>query len=192
GVESWASLSLMRTREDIEGDFYTDYFNGAGELIIPGYTSDQIITDSLTTERGYMPRPTDQRLSFALFFQDYLPRNPTYKMHLNLLFGTGLPYSPPGVPRARNAQRMPSFRRVDIGFSKQIIGESGRFGPNEISRKGLLRHIRNIWISAEVLNLLQVNNTISYIWVKDVNNRQYGVPNYLTPRQLNVKLSVEF
>ncbi|KAF5058322.1 hypothetical protein DSECCO2_347660 [anaerobic digester metagenome] len=192
GVESWASLSLMRTREDIEGDFFTDYYNAAGELIIPGYTSDATVADSITAERGFMPRPTDQRLSFALFFQDYLPRNPTYKMHLNLLFGTGLPYSPPGVPRARNAQRMPSFRRVDIGFSKQIIGESGRFGPNEINRKGLLRHIRNIWISAEVLNLLQVNNTISYIWVKDVNNRQYGVPNYLTPRQLNVKLSVEF
>jgi hypothetical protein len=192
GVESWASLSLMRTREDIEGDFYTGYYNAAGERIIPGYTSDATVADSITTERGFMPRPTDQRLSFALFFQDYLPRNPTYKMHLNLLFGTGLPYSPPGVARARNAQRMPSFRRVDIGFSKQIIGESGRFGPNEINRKGLLRHIRNIWISAEVLNLLQVNNTISYIWVKDVNNRQYGVPNYLTPRQLNVKLSVEF
>ncbi|HCT70669.1 MAG TPA: hypothetical protein DF409_06120 [Bacteroidales bacterium] len=192
GVESWASLSLMRTREDIEGDFYTDYYNAAGERIIPGYTSDATVADSITTERGFMPRPTDQRLSFALFFQDYLPRNPTYKMHLNLLFGTGLPYSPPGVARARNAQRMPSFRRVDIGFSKQIIGESGRFGPNEINRKGLLRHIRNIWISAEVLNLLHVNNTISYIWVKDVNNRQYGVPNYLTPRQLNVKLSVEF
>ncbi len=192
GVESWASLSLMRTREDLDGDFYTDYYNAAGQLIIPGYTSDMAAVDSITTERGFMPRPTDQRLNFSLFFQDYLPRNPTYKMHLNLLFGTGLPFSPPGVARARNAQRMPSYRRVDIGFSKQIIGEAGRHGSTEVSRKGVLRHINNIWISAEVLNLLQVNNTISYIWVRDVNNRQYGVPNYLTPRQLNVKISVEF
>ncbi|HOI87262.1 MAG TPA: TonB-dependent receptor [Lentimicrobium sp.] len=192
GVESWASLSLMQTREDIEGDVYVDYYNAAGERIIPGYTSDAVIADSVISERGFMPRPTDQRMSFALFFQDYLPRNPTYKMHLNLLFGTGLPYSPPGVTRARNAQRMPSFRRVDIGFSKQIIGESGRPPRADGRSRKSLKHVRNIWISAEVLNLLQVNNTISYIWVRDVNNRQYGVPNYLTPRQLNLKLSVEF
>ncbi|MBW6490788.1 MAG: TonB-dependent receptor [Lentimicrobium sp.] len=192
GIESWASLSLMQTREDIEGDFYTDYYNNAGELIIRGYTTDQVIADSLTTERGFMPRPTDQLLTFGLFFQDYLPRNPTFKMHLNLLFGTGIPYSPPGVPRARNSQRMPSFRRVDIGFSKQIVGEAS-FAKNQVVKPGSWRkYINNIWISAEVLNLLQVNNTISYTWVKDVNNRLYGVPNYLTPRQLNIKISVEF
>lgn len=192
GIESWASLSLMQTREDIEGDFYTDYYNSKGELIIRGYTSDQIIADSIVSERGFMPRPTDQLLTFGLFFQDYLPRNPTFKMHLNLLFGTGIPYSPPGVPRARNSQRMPSFRRVDIGFSKQIAGQVS-YDANPDKKRGAWRkYINNIWISAEVLNLLQVNNTISYTWVKDVNNRQYGVPNYLTPRQLNVKISVEF
>jgi hypothetical protein len=192
GIESWASLSLMQTREDIEGDFYTDYYNSKGELIIRGYTSDQIIADSIVAERGFMPRPTDQLLTFGLFFQDYLPRNPTFKMHLNLLFGTGIPYSPPGVARARNARRMPSFRRVDIGFSKQIIGDVAQ-SKNPNGKPALWRkYINNIWISAEVLNLLQVNNTISYTWVKDVNNRQYGVPNYLTPRQLNLKISVEF
>ena len=188
GVESWASLSFMRTREDIDGDTYTDYYNDEGERIIPGYTTNNVVVDSIVSEPGFMARPTDQRLTFGLFFQDYLPKNPTYKMHLNLLFGTGLPYSPPGAVRSRNANRMPSFRRVDIGFSKQIMGD--RYGTGE--RNGLLRHIDNIWISLEVLNLLQVNNTISYTWVKDVNNRQYGVPNYLTPRQLNLRVSIEF
>lgn len=192
GIESWASLSLMQTREDIEGDFYTDYYNSAGELIIRGYTADQVIADSITTERGFMPRPTDQLLTFGLFFQDYLPRNPTFKMHLNLLFGTGIPYSPPGIARARNSQRMPSFRRVDIGFSKQIVGETSLRRNPVVKRNDWRKYINNIWISAEVLNLLQVNNTISYTWVRDVNYRLYGVPNYLTPRQLNIKISVEF
>lgn len=188
GVESWASLSVMHTTENLDGDTYTDYFNDEGKRIIPGYTTNDVVVDSVVTGRGFMPRPTDQRVTFGLFFQDYLPRNPTFKMHLNLLFGTGMPYSPPGDARARSAQRMPAFRRVDIGFSKQIIGESGKIQ----SRNVALKHIRNIWISGEVLNLLQINNTISYLWVKDVNNRQYGVPNYLTPRQLNIKLSIEF
>lgn len=188
GIESWASLSLMQTREDITGDFFTDYFNSEGKRIIAGFTANNIAVDSVTTERGFMPRPTDQLLTFGLFFQDYLPRNPTFKMHLNLLFGTGIPFSPPGEARVRNTSRMPPFRRVDIGFSKQIIGGALNDNKPALWRK----YINNIWISAEVLNLLQVKNTISYSWVKDVTNRQYGVPNYLTPRQLNIKISIEF
>jgi hypothetical protein len=189
GVESWASMSLMQTREDIDGDTYTDYYNDEGVRIIPGFTFNDAVADSVVTENGYMPRPTDQLLTFGLFFQDYLPKNPTFKMHLNLQFGTGLPFSPPGTVRGRNAQRMPPFRRVDIGFSKQIIGGSG---DDNASKSAVLRNIKDIWISLEVLNLLQVNNTISYTWVKDVNNRQYGVPNYMTPRQLNLRVSVNF
>ncbi|MBU1370362.1 MAG: TonB-dependent receptor, partial [Bacteroidetes bacterium] len=83
--------------------------------------------------------------------------------------------------------RMPDYRRVDIGFSKQLIGEH-----NAVNQKSVLRHVKNMWLSLEVFNLLQVNNTVSYIWIKDVNNQQYAVPNYLTPRQLNLKLLVEF
>ncbi|MFH1118473.1 MAG: TonB-dependent receptor [Bacteroidota bacterium] len=192
GVESWASLSLMRTREDIVGDTYTDYYNDEGKRIIPGYTTNNVVVDSAVFEVGSMPRPTDQRFTFGLFFQDYLPRNPTYKMNLSLLFGTGLPYSPPGSVRLRNAKRMPSFRRVDIGFAKQIIGNSDTKPGSSPLQRNILRHINDIWISLEVLNLLQVSNTISYIWIKDVTNRQYGVPNYLTPRQLNIKISVSF
>ena len=82
---------------------------------------------------------------------------------------------------------MPSYRRVDIGFSKQIIGEHTSFNA-----KNPLHYLKSLWISLEVFNLLQVNNTISYIWVTDVSDRQYAVPNYLTPRQLNVKLVVQF
>jgi len=68
-----------------------------------------------------------------------------------------------------------------------LIGEH-----TKLKEKSVFRHIKNMWLSLEVFNLLQVNNTVSYIWIKDVNNQQYAVPNYLTPRQLNLKLVAEF
>jgi len=187
GIESWASLSVMKTAENIRNDYYYTYFNKTGELIIPGYTADQVVTDSVMHEPGYIPRPTDQRVNFALFFQDYLPKNPTYKMHLTLIFGSSLPFGPPGLNRYKDTLRIPPYRRVDIGFSKQLKSEDSKLKP-----KNFFNHFKTIWISLEVFNLLQVNNTISYIWITDVNNRQYAVPNYLTPRQLNLRLIAQF
>lgn len=187
GIESWASLSVMQTQEDIVGDYYYEYYNQSGSLIIQGFTLDDTPVDSLRIEPGYIARPTDQRVNFSLFFQDFLPKNPTYKMHLNLLFGSGLPFGPPKTEKYRHTLRMPMYRRVDIGFSKQLKSEE-----KTLSAKNFFRHIKTAWISAEVFNLLQINNTISYLWVKDVNNRQYAIPNYLTPRMLNIKLLVEF
>ena len=187
-VESWASLSVMKTQEDIEGDYYYDYYNKQGEQIISGYTLDNLAVDSVRHEPGYIPRPTDQRVNFSLFFQDYLPKYPTYKMHLNLLFGTGLPFGPPGYARWKDVLTIPPYRRVDIGFSKQIIGENVKRAPNV----KFLHYFNAIWVSAEVFNLLQVSNTISYLWVMDVTGRQYAVPNYLTARQLNVRLNMKF
>lgn len=185
GVDSWASLSLLKTMEDIDGDFYWEYYNKDGDKIIAGYTTDVIPTDSLRIEPGMYPRPTDQRIMFNLFFQDYLPNNPTYKMHLNLVFGSGLPFGPPKSPKYQQLYRIPPYRRVDIGFSKQIKGENQNVN-------GFLRHFKSVWITAEVFNLLQFSNTISYIWVTDVSGRKYAIPNYLTPRQINVKLAVNF
>ena len=105
GVESWASLSVMQTMEDIEGDFYID--EETGETIYP----------------GFIPRPTDQRVNFSLFFQDYLPGNPNYKMHLSMMYGTGFPFGPPKSDKYQDILRMPDYRRVDIGFSAVIKAE---------------------------------------------------------------------
>ncbi len=185
GIESWASLSVMKTMEDIKGDFYYRYFDKDGKIVVPG--SSAKITDSARIEPGFIPRPTDQRVNFSLVFQDYLPRNPSYKMHLSLLFGSGLTFGAPGSPKYKHTFRIPPYRRVDIGFSKQIIGEETRL------REGHpLRHIKSMWASLEVFNLLQISNTVSYIWISDVNNRKYGIPNYLTPRQINLKLQATF
>ncbi len=187
GIESWASLSLLKTMEDIEGDHYWEYYNEDGEEIIPGYTEDQVVVDSAEIFPGYIPRPTDQHVNFALFFQDYIPRNPTWRMHIKLIFGSRVPFGPPNSPKYEHVYRIPPYRRVDIGFSKQLIGAHTSFGP-----KNPLRFIESSWISLEVFNLFQISNTISYIWVKDKDGREYAVPNYLTPRLFNLRLAVNF
>jgi hypothetical protein len=186
GTESWASLSFLKTMEDVEGDYYYDYYNAEGQKIIPGYTLDQDVADSTRVEPGYIPRPTDQRVNFSLFFQDYLPLIPSFKANLTLIFGSGLPFGPPDSPLYKRTYRYPPYRRVDLGFSKLLIGEKTKF-----KEKNPLRYIDNAWISLEVFNLFQISNTVSYIWVTDVNGRQYAVPNYLTPRTINLKLIVE-
>ena len=155
GVESWASLSIMKTMENINGN--------------------------------WIPRPTDQRVNLSIFFQDYIPHYPSWRMNLTLFFGTGLPFGTPNSPRKDQILRIPPYKRVDIGLSKQIIGEKTHFSP-----KNPVRFINSMWIALEVFNLLQISNTVSYIWVSDINNRQYAVPNYLTPRQFNLKLQVVF
>lgn len=187
GIDSWISLSVMKSMEDIHGDFYYDYYNAEGQEIISGITVDQNVADSVRVEPGYIPRPTDQRVNFSIFFQDYIPNHPYLKMHLRLLFSTGLPFGAPDTERYAHTLRMPDYRRVDIGFSYQFINEGTTFGKGNP-----LKSFKNMWISLEIFNLLQIYNTVSYIWIKDINNDQYAVPNYLTPRLLNIKLTAEF
>lgn len=187
GIESWVSLSFLKTMEDLENDYYWDYYNAEGQKIIPGFTVDQTATDSVQIFPGYIPRPTDQHVNFALFFQDYIPRNPTWKMHIKLVFGSRLPIGPPNSPKYTHVYRIPPYRRVDIGFAKQLIGGYSSFGP-----KNPLKYIKSAWISLEIFNLFQIANTISYIWVKDKNGKEYAVPNYLTPRLFNLRLAVTF
>lgn len=188
GTESWISLSLLKTQEDIIDDFYYDYYNSDGEKIIKGYTFNAIPTDSIRREPGYIPRPTDQRLTFSMFFQDYIPKFPSYKMHMSLVVGTGLPFGPPGDDKYKDVFRVPPYRRVDIGFSKTFIDEDN---PKK-HRLKWANHIKSLWVSLEVFNLLQVNNTVSYIWVADITNRYYAVPNYLSARTINLRLNVRF
>jgi hypothetical protein len=179
-------MSVMTIQEDLKNDFYYTYRDSLGNPWYKGY-SNLPVNDSTLNQPGYIPRPTDQRVTFNLFFQDYLPKIPSCKMHLNLIYGTGLPFGPPSRERYKDTLRMPDYRRVDIGFSYQLLKE-------ERTKKetGFFRYIKSGWISLEVLNLLAVNNTVSYTWIKDVTNRQYAIPNYLTNRQLNLKIQFRF
>ena len=182
GIESWASMSIMRTTENIQyfidanGNILsqTDINNGTA------YVRDTIISG--------IPRPSDQRINFAIFFQDYLPMIPSFKVNLKLIFGTGLPFGPSEGERYQQQSRMTPYRRVDLGFSKQLIGDATSFR----NPRNPLNYIRNCWLSLEVFNLLGVNNVSSYMWVTDIYNIQYAVPNYLTNRQINLKLILEF
>ncbi|HEY1039948.1 MAG TPA: TonB-dependent receptor [Bacteroidia bacterium] len=186
GIESWVSMSVMTIQEDIKDDYYYTYRDSTGAAWYKGY-SNLPVHDSTIHYPGYIPRPTDQRVTFNLFFQDYLPKLPSCKMHLNLIYGTGLTFGPPSHEKYKDTLRMPAYRRVDIGFSYMLLKDS-----RKRKEKALFRFLNSAWISVEVLNLLAVNNTVSYTWVKDVTNRQYAIPNYLTNRQLNVKLQLKF
>lgn len=187
GVQSWASLSVMKTQEDIRNDFYYDYFNAEGEKIIAGYTYDNVAVDSVRHEPGFVPRLTDQRVNFSLFFQDYLPKNESIAMQITLVFGTRLPIGPPDYNRYRDTLRIPAYRRVDMGVTKHFISADRR--PKEGS---FLSKLETLSLSLEIFNLLGINNTVSYIWIKDVTNRSYAVPNYLTNRLINLRMQVTF
>lgn len=167
GAESWFSLSLLSTKEDTRGDSYK---KPNGQVVVP----------------GYYRRPTDQLLTFSTFFQDYLPMNPDFKVHLLVSYGTGLPYSGPDFDKPSLLYSLGQYRRIDIGFSRILKKEKAKkFG------------FYNIWITGEILNLLDAPNKSSYDWVRTVENNEgyqdtYAVPNYLTGRRFNIKVSAKF
>jgi len=176
GAESWFTLSVLQTREDVEGDVMLEW-NGS---------------DFIRKPAGEFPRPTDQLFSFGLYFQDYFPNHPGYKVHLNAFYATGLPLSSPNDEQYHSSLRMRPYRRVDIGFSKVIKRETDVWGE-----RNPLRFFESIWISAEVFNLLGIKNEASYLWVRTISDQRgvpgmFGIPNYLTGRRFNLKVSISF
>jgi hypothetical protein len=149
GTESWFSMSLMQTQEDVDFD-----------------------------SKGYIRRPTDQRFTLGVYLEDYLPNNPTWRMNLNLVWGSGLPFNVPNNPELRNVFQGKAFRRVDVGFSKFI--DKVRLGGKEV--------LKSLWIGADILNLFAINNAIAYSWVSDLNNQRYAIPNALSARFLNLRM----
>ena len=135
-----------------------------------------------------VPRPTDQRYSFALFFTDYFPKFPKLKFNLRGIFSDGLPVTPPRGSRDKGYFRAPAYKRVDIGLAYGLLTPKKDGEP----RSGFLRHFKSVWLGLDVFNLFDISNVSSYYWVTDVNDIQYAVPNYLTRRQLNVRLSIDF
>jgi hypothetical protein len=173
-AESWISLGLMKTKEDIEGDTYKNYtLNDQNEPI-----------DSVTEEKGWVRRPTDRLITFGMYFQDYLATNKNMKMHLNLLYGSNLPYNIPNNVKYRNGLEIPPYIRVDIGFSALLLDSDRSKRRSHSPFMGF----DNIWASLEVFNLIDRANTISYLLIKDFSNTIYTMPNRLTPRLLNFKI----
>lgn len=158
GTDSWISLSLMKTQENLHG--------------------------------VKVPRPTDQRYSVAIFFTDYFPKIPKLKFSLKGILSDGFIITPPRTTRDIAYMRAPAYKRVDIGFQYQLLGDDQN--SNYRANHRFWRNFKSIWLGLDVFNLLGISNVSSYYWVTDVNNIQYGVPNYLTGRQFNVSLSIAF
>ena len=185
-AESWLSIGVMRTRENIEGDFYYQYKNAGGE-IINSKSADQVPVDSIKTDIGWVRRPTDRLITIGLFLQDYLTNNKNFRVHLNMLYGSNMAYNIPNNPRYRNALIIDPYIRVDIGFSALLLSEK-----NKRRSHNPFKTFENIWLSFEVFNLIDRPNTISYQLIKDFSNTTYSIPNRLTPRLVNFKVIARF
>jgi hypothetical protein len=134
-----------------------------------------------------IPRPTDQLLNVSVFFSDYFPNTDKWKVTIKGHYADGLPFGPPHSGREKHVFRMPSYRRVDLGMSYRLLNNE-----NKSVRSGLGRYMRNVWLGVDAFNILGISNVNSYYWVTDVNNNQYAVPNYLTGRQMNGRILIEF
>lgn len=130
-----------------------------------------------------IPLPTDQRVGINLFFTDYFPGSERWKMLLKMVYADGLPFTPPHKGYDSHVFRAPAYKRVDIGMSYLLTDNTKK------SRPGIFKQI---WLGLDCLNLFGINNINSYYWITDVTNHQYAVPNYLTGRQLNAKIRIDF
>ena len=134
-----------------------------------------------------VPMPSDQRYSVALYFTDYFPKFPKLKFSLRGIFSDGLTMTAPRVTRDQAYFRAPAYKRVDIGLSYQLVGAP----TNGVRPYNFWRHFKNISVGLDVFNLFDISNVSSYYWVTDINDIQYAVPNYLTRRQFNIRLTIE-
>lgn len=135
----------------------------------------------------WVPRPTDQRYNLSVYFTDFFPGTDRWKMSLRGAFADGLPFGPPHSGREKMNFRAPAYKRVDIGMNYRLFNnEEGRY------KTGLAGAVKNAWLGIDAFNVFGINNVNSYYWVTDVTNNQFAVPNYLTGRLLNLRLSVEF
>ncbi len=185
-AESWISVGFMRTRENLNNDFYFDYKNASGQ-IINASSIDQVVVDSVKNEVGYVRRPTDRLITVGLYLEDYLPTNKNFKIHLNAIYGANMSYNIPNSTKYRNGLIIAPYIRVDMGFSALLLSEKSLRRSHNIFRK-----FENIWASLEVFNLINRENTISFQLIKDFSNTVYALPNRLTPRLINLKIVGKF
>ena len=157
GTESWFSLGYLKTEENINN-------------------------------QGYIARPTDQRLKFGVLFQDYIPNIPNLKMYLNLVYNTGVPGGSPSYSNPYNyLNRLPDYKRADLGISYVIVGDDKKY------KNGFRSLFDELSIGLEIFNMFDVQNSITNTWVRDVySKRQFSIPNYLTPRIFNLNLEFKF
>lgn len=146
GTESWFNLGLLSTKEDVKGD-----------------------------EKGYIRRPTDQRITLTIFFEDHIPDNPSIRVNMRMMYGSGLPFGVPNLPNYRSSFSGGDYKRLDVGFSKVIKVKDKKF-------------LESVWLGLDILNLFGADNKISYLWIPDFAGNQYAVPNGLSQRFFNLRV----
>lgn len=166
GTDSWLTFSLMKTSEKLDGK--------------------------------WLPRPTDQRFNVNLYLTDYFPGTTRWAFTLKAAVAGGLPFGPPHTDRTHQKFRAPAYKRFDMGLSYKIIGSDeeaaekrGLTSSYHGRTSGFGHNIRNMWVGLDAFNLVGIRNVNSYYWITDITNTQYAVPNYLTGRQFNVRLTIE-
>lgn len=156
-----------------------------GEFV-PGtdsWVSLSVMNTNMKLNGKSIPLPTDQRFAVNLFFTDYFPGTKRWKMSLKLAYADGLPFSAPHQELETNVFRAPAYKRTDIGLNYLVLNNEG---------KSSSKALKKIWLGLECLNLLGINNVNSYYWITDVTNQQYAVPNFLTGRQINARVTLDF
>ncbi|MDR3327837.1 MAG: carboxypeptidase-like regulatory domain-containing protein [Prevotellaceae bacterium] len=171
GADSWIQFSWMKSQENILNDHYVVTSNAGTNLgdVFPGWIS----------------RPNEQRYAISIFFQDYVPNHPEYKVNLKLVWADGLTYGPPHSERYKAIYRAKPYRRVDLGVSRGFKQGREKF----MSKQKL---IKEFWLNIDLLNLFNIENVSSYSWISDINSINYAAPNYLTKFMVNFRISVDF
>ena len=166
----------------LDAKIYGEFVPGTDSWVSIGIMKTEEKIEGIT-----VPRPTDQRFNCSVFFSDYFPGSDRWKVTIRGHYAGGLPFGPPHSGREKQYFRMPAYRRVDLGMSYCLLKEEDRSRRTNIGR-----NIRSAWIGVDAFNILGISNVNSYYWVTDIAGSQFAVPNYLTGRQLNLRLLVEF
>lgn len=173
GAESWVNLSFLRVRESLNDVQHLRREIGASE----------------SEEVSQVPRPTDRFMNMSMFFQDYLPSNENFKMHLNFSVGTGLPFGLKDNNEVyRNTYRFKAYHRVDLGFAYQLWDSAWK----DKKPRHPMRFADKVWLSLEVFNLMDVQNQASNTWIKTITNQQFAIPNFLSSRRINLRAKFDF
>lgn len=187
GMQSYFKLGMLRTKEDFLSDEYYIYLNSDGDTIRPGFTFNDVATDSIQQLPGYISRPSDQLFNFATYFQDRMPGFERLSVQLGLIYGSPLPFGPPDFKRYKDVLRQRSYFRVDIGFGYDFL-----YNKKKEQRNNFGKRFEDIRLNFEIFNLLGINNTLNYQWVQDTGGTYYAIPNFLTSRRFNLKLIIRW
>ncbi|MFK8039009.1 MAG: TonB-dependent receptor plug domain-containing protein [Crocinitomicaceae bacterium] len=186
GVESHFRIGLLQTKEDLLDDSYVEYYNDTGAVVFQGASN---IADSATIFPGYIPRQTEQLITFSVFFQDKIPNFESFKLAINIQYGSALPYGPPTFNRYQDILRSKAYFRVDLGLIYDIITKENK---KKYANSKVFGSFNRLSASLNATNLLDFNNVVSFNWLQDINGRYYAIPNYLSGFRLNLKLVAEF